>query len=154
MKDQGNKELNENMLQLHGYYSPSARLHVYYSPSKSKSLSNTQAEFLPRSWHGDRLYSMVCKCCMKDKKMFSIITTDRASFCLFYLFCVFGFGVEVCCEYNWPKLSLCVQGIFICLCLYSVLLQFYIFSSQFYKCCKSRVLSEYNWRGLYCHAGL
>ena len=46
----------------------------------------------------------VLKCCMKDKRIFGIITTNRASFCLFYVFCisrcvlyVVGFGVEAEC---------------------------------------------------------
>lgn len=48
-------------------------------------LARARAEFLPRSWHGESFYS---KCCMKDKRIFGIITNDRASFCLFHVFCV------------------------------------------------------------------
>ena len=48
-------------------------------------LARARAEFLPRSWHGQSFYS---KCCMKDKRIFGIITNDMASFCLFHVFCV------------------------------------------------------------------
>ena len=83
-------------------------------------LARARAEFLPRSWHGESFYS---KCCMKDKRIFGIITNDRASFCLFHVFCVsrcvqymslaFRWS-RLHSEYNWPKLGLCVQGVFIC----------------------------------------